>query len=510
MKADSPSDEEKKSISRRNFLAGSGVTAALATGTLLWGCSPSQKKSTENGTITSWDEEADVVIVGGGGAGASAALTAAEAGASVIILEKGNATGGSTALCGQAIMGVGTSIQKELGIEDSVEEAMKYFTAIGDGREDLIRVVVENSADAVEWLIGLGMQVPATVGMPGLVYGGQEEQYANLTPPVMRTHYSVKPDPGLWPVLQKAIEAQSNIDIKTSTPATKLVQDSETGEILGVIAGKTSYRAKKGVVLAAGGFARNPDLFHALVSRHDVHTTANPEDTGDGLNMGWAAGAGAGYFGMLSTVDYIDPSIPCVFIVLGPDIMEGKPPFILVNTKGERFSNERKFYSYICEDLLKQPDARAFVVTCGKDGLAGMSKAGEHAAKGDTVEELATAMGVDSATLKNTIDNWNAQCASGVDTQFNRATELYPLDNGPFYAAEVKASNASTFGGLTVDSDMHVLRAIDSQPIPRLYAAGMNSITLGRFYPTCGSAVACAITTGRKAGSNVAKEEATK
>ena len=197
--------EQQNGVSRRSFLKASGATAAVAAGALLWGCAPSSAQdgaSTESGIPTSWDEEADVVVVGGGGAGMSAALMAAEAGASVIVLEKGPTTGGSTALCGQAIMGVGTSVQKAAGIEDSVEEAMKYFSAIGDGRDDLVRFVVENSADAVEWLIGLGMQVPAEIGNPGLVFGGQEKERADLTAPVMRTHYAVKPDPGLWPVLQ--------------------------------------------------------------------------------------------------------------------------------------------------------------------------------------------------------------------------------------------------------------------------------------------------------------------
>ena len=507
--------EQTAGLSRRSFLAGSGASAALAAGALLWGCAPSSGQEAQEATATgiplSWDEETDVVVVGGGGAGMSAALTAAEAGASVIVLEKSVTTGGSTALCGQAIMGVGTSVQKELGIEDSVEEAMKYFTAIGDGRDDLMRFVVERSADAVEWLISLGMEVPAAIGNPGLVFGGQEKERADLTAPVMRTHYAVKPDPGLWPVLQKAVDAQSTIKVETSTPVTKLVLDPATGEVLGVLAGEgrqTSIKARKGVVLAAGGFARNPELMHALISRYEVQTTANEGDTGDGLNLGLAAGAGAGYFGMLSNVQFSKPIMPCAFIVLGPDTMEGKPPFISVNIIGERWTNERKFYSYICDDILKQPEGRAFVLTCGEAGLAGLSRAGEQAFAGDTLAEVASAMGVDPAVLQATVEQWNAGCAQGIDAQFGRTGELYPLENGPFYAAEVKPGAASTFGGIAVDTDMHAIRALDGAAIPRLYATGMSSMALGRFYPTCGAAVATAITTGRQAGANVAAESA--
>ena len=502
---------EKKNpsnISRRNFLTGAGLTTALAAGSLLAGCGTQPAPNPEEPKAESikWDKEADVIVVGGGGAGMSAALKASEAGCTVIVLEKGVRPGGSTALCGQAIMGVGTSVQKAAGIEDSVEEAMKYFEAVADGRDDLLRFVVERSGEAVDWLVGLGMEVPAKAGTPGLSCGGQEYTLAHITPPVMRTHWAVKPEPGLWPVLMKAVEADTNITVETKTPGTALVQDFTTGEILGVRSGEVTYKARKGVVLSAGGFARNEEMFHALVNRRTVHTTANPQDTGDGINMAIDVGAGSGYFGMLSTVDYVNPSLPCVFIVLGPDALKDKPPFILVNEQGERFSNERKFYSYVCEDLLKQTNARAFLVTCGENGFAGMTKAGEQAFKADTIEELAAAIQVDPAVLKNTVDTWNKQCADGVDTQFARTDALYPLPAAPYYAAEVKASNASTFGGVTVDTEMHVIRAIDGQPIPRLYAAGMNTMALGRFYPTCGTAVSAAISTGMQAGVSVAKE----
>lgn len=498
-------------FSRRGFLKASASVAAVGAGAFLWGCSPSTSKQskTEAGIPASWDEEADVVIVGGGGAGISAALMAANAGASVTVLEKGSMTGGSTALCGQAIMGVGTSVQKAAGVEDSIEEAMKYFSAIGDGREDLVRFVVENSAAAVEWLIELGMQVPAKIGNPGLVFGGQEKEHADLTKPIMRTHYAVKPDPGLWAVLQKAADANGSITIKMNTPVKRLVQNPETGEVLGAIAGggkETTFKAKKGVVLAAGGFARNSDMMKALISRYEVQTTANECDTGDGINIGINAGCGTGYFGMLSNVQFSKPISPCALIVLGPDTMEGKPPFICVNVNGQRWGNERKFYSYLCDDLLKQPEGRAFVITCGNAGKKGLGGAAEKAFSGTTISELASAMGVDTTNLSATIEEWNTNCTQGSDLQFNRTSELYPLLEGPYYAAEVKPGAATTFGGVTIDTDMHAIRAVDGAVVPRLYAAGMNSMALGRFYPTCGAAVAAAITTGRKAGATVAAE----
>lgn len=487
---------------RRSFVKGAAFGVAACGTTLMGG-----RQAWAHDVLQEWDVETDVVVIGGGGSGFSAALAAAEAGAEVVILEKGSFPGGSTLLCGQAIMGVGTSVQKEMGIEDSVEEAMKYFSLVGDGREDLLRLIVERSGAAVDWLIGLGMEVPAQEGNPGLVYGGQELDYADITAPIMRTHYSVKPEPGLWPVLEQAANDNPSISVVLECAGSSLVQESPGGEVLGVIAADgTTYRARRGVILAAGGYARNADMMTSLISRYEVQTTANVNDMGDGINLGIRAGASTGYFGMLSNVQYSNPISPCVFIVLGPDTMEGKPPFICVNVEGKRWSNERKFYSYICSDLLTQPEGRAFVVTCGEAGLAGLGSAADAAFAGETIEDLAAAMGVDAAVLAQTIDEWNADCAVGVDAHFGRTMELYPLEAGPYYAAEVKPGAACTFGGVTVDADMHALGALDGKPIPRLYAAGINSMAIGRFYPTCGFAVASAIVTGRIAGEMAAQE----
>ena len=490
---------------RRDFLT-SAAAAGLAAAT--FGAAPAF--AAQYNVPETWDDEADVVVVGGGGSGFSAAIEAANAGCDVLVLEKGTIFGGSTALCGQAIMGIGTSIQKAVGIEDSVEDAYNYFATIGDSREDLMRLILERSAETVEWLIGLGVQFPAEIGNPGLVYGGQEVSRADLADPIMRTHYSVKPEPGIWPVIEAAAMANPLIRGVLECQVAGLIQDAPGGTVLGVIdANGKTYRARRGVVLAAGGFARNPQMMNSLISRYKVQTTANAQDTGDGIRMGISAGAGTGYFGMLSNVQYSKPIFPCVYIVLGPDTMEGKPPFILVNVEGKRWSNERKFYSYICSDLLTQPEGMAYLITCGEMGYKGLGYAGEAAYSGETLEELAANMGVPPENLVATVAEWNAGCAAGVDAQFSRQTELYPLEAGPYYAAEVRPGCACTFGGINVDTQMHALAALDDTPIPHLYAAGVNTMALGRFYPTCGYAVAGALITGRVAGAAVASEEPT-
>ena len=144
-----------------------------------------------------------------------------------------------------------------------------------------------------------------------------------------------------------------------------------------------------------------------------------------------------------------------------------------------------------------------YLVTCGEAGLKGLGYAAEQAYRGETLQELAENMGVPAKNLSATIEAWNASCATGTDAQFGRTTGLYPLESGPYYAAEVRPGCASTFGGVTVDESMRVLSALGNEPIPGLYAAGMNTMASGRFYPTCGYAVACALATGRIAGRAV-------
>ncbi|MEG0070745.1 MAG: FAD-binding protein [Raoultibacter sp.] len=498
--------DDRTGVSRRRFLQGAAATSVLA-GAALAGCAPNSKRApSEN----AWDEEFDLVVIGCGGAGAAAAIIAHDAGASVVVLEKGDQLGGSTALCGQAIIGVNTKIQKAAGIEDTVDEALKYFMAAGDGDETLLRAMLEESGPAVDWLIDLGMQVPAEIGSPGLTMGGQEKQFAAVTKPVARTHWSVTPKPGMWPVLQQALDDRS-IDTRTKTPAVTIIQNNETQEVQGVVAEdrgkKVRIKAKKAVIIAAGGYTRNPEMERRLIAKFPIITNSNICDEGDGMNLGIGAGASVGWFGFLKNVHLAKPDSdtavsPCLFVILGSEKMEGKPPFILSNLGGKRFSNERQFYSLVCEDLLKQPEGRAYVITGGPAAKAGLGAAFDIAAQGDTVEQLAQKVGIDGKELALTVAEWNSNCAAGSDLSFGRKDSLFPIDTPPYYAAEVRPGTGTTFGGVLVDTKARALSAATNEPIPRLYACGNSGTFLGRYYPSCGAATCAAITAGRLAAAD--------
>jgi len=176
-----------------------------------------------------WDYETDIVVVGYGGAGAAAAIEAHDNGAAVCILEKASVAGGSTAMSGGIIVGAGTSVQRARGITDSPEEMYKYFRAAGRGLDDpdMVKVLCENSAPNIEWLIGMGMEFKY------LYVSGAEEypEYSSVTLAKSRGH-SVGGGGTFFRVLKNACD-KGNIHCMYQTKLKEIVTLPE-GYVVGV------------------------------------------------------------------------------------------------------------------------------------------------------------------------------------------------------------------------------------------------------------------------------------
>jgi len=451
----------------------------------------------------------DVLIVGGGLAGLCAAIEAARAGAEVMLLEKLTECGGSSVLSGGLLAFAGTDMQKTAGIEDDDTRLYDDLRRAGQYRnvDALVRTYVANQMAAYQWLQSLGTKFISV------------ELAAGHSAP--RAH-SLRSIDFMAMMEQRAREA-GRVSIVFDAAAERLLRDGESGRVQGVvarIAGKaTNIRARRGVVLAAGGFARNADLVNLFVPHQAkcvVYCGAGA--TGDGLRMAWALGAD------LRDVAHVKGTFG-----FHPDT--GKTPgrdwskhsvyrgAILVNKRAQRYVDESISYKLLGDAVLAQPDAMSFqifdqgVMDTSSD-TAPLFKFKEALALGrllsePTLEALARRIGLDPQTLVATVERYNSFVRNGRDEEFGRTGlssgygNLVELQRGPWYAYPSTSGLIATYCGLSVDAETRVIDVFGGA-IPGLFAAGeVTGGFHGVAYMT-GSSLGKCVIFGRIAGQNAA------
>lgn len=333
-----------------------------------------------------------------------------------------------------------------------------------------------------------------------------------------------------------------------STAATALTTDS-AGTVTGVRLegpdGVYSVSARRGVVLATGGFSRDVDRRRQLFPRTPTgreHWTLTPSTTtGDGITLGESVG-GRLDRSVASPVAYCPVSIvryrngkEGVF----PHILDrGKPGVIGVLADGRRFVNEALgYHDYTLAMVEQVPDGDEVCSWLIADQRylryfpLGMAKPlpiptwpylkSGYLTRGRTVRELAEKIGVDPDGLEKTVAAFNEGARDGVDPEFGRGTtpftvgsgdpdnpwpnpSLAPLEEGPFYAVKVVPGSFGTFAGLVTDSMSRVLND-DDQPIDGLFAVGVDqSSVMGGHYPSGGINLGPAMTFGYLTGRRLA------
>jgi 3-oxosteroid 1-dehydrogenase len=535
---------------------------------------------------SSWDDEVDVVIAGAGSAGLACAVVAAVEGLSVLVLEKGDLVGGTTAMSGGGAWFPANRHTSEVGVEDSPEEALEYLRACtGANAEDEILVaLVEHGPATVEYLedrAGVFFRPWPSVGgtidyrpwLPGAKHGGRTldpgkftvadlgewghririgasggwlidkldyyAQQLHTLPPApgqegrTRPHQRGTDDTGpiehygsgtalIARLLKAALE--NGASVVTSAPARELiVQD---GAVIGVQASRDGepwfVRARRGVVMTTGGFGQNEELKRMWLTRPMEHTCEPDTVTGDGHLMGVAIGA------QLAQLDaWWMPKLRIGDEPQGSREDRILPHSIIVNQAAKRFVNEAANYHDVCEAfgtteggwprnlpawLLFDSQAREnYILFSGKvppgDPPAWLTVA-------DSVEELATRLGLEPAVLAETIERFNGFARDGHDPDFHRGENgwdrawgdpknlpnpsLGTLAKPPFYAVEVISGALATKGGLRVNAAGQVLSAAAPfEPIPGFYAAG-NCSNAGPpvSYPGPGATIGAAMTFG--------------
>ena len=456
-----------------------------------------------------YDQSADVLVIGGGLAGLCAAIEAANAGAEVTLLEKLGECGGSSVLSGGLLAFAGTDMQKAAGISDSDTQLYDDLRRAGaqQNMEALVRTYVANQLSAYEWLLQLGTKFTSV------------ELAAGHTAP--RAH-SLRSQDFMALMAQRARDT-GRVKILFNAAAGRLLRAGEGARVEGVAAridGKTvNIRARRGVVLAAGGFARNAAMVNLFVphqARCVVYCGAGCD--GDGVRMAWALGAG------LADVVHVKGTFG-----FHPDT--GKTPgrdwskhsvyrgAILVNKQARRYVDESKSYKLLGDAVLAQPDALAYqifdqgVMDTSSD-TAPLFKFKEALAlgrllSGPTLEALARRVGLDPATLTATVERYNSFVRAGRDEDFGRTGlsagygKLVELKRGPWYAYPSTSGLIATYCGVTVDTDTRVIDVF-GEPIAGLYAAGeMTGGFHGVAYMT-GSSLGKCVIFGRIAGRNAA------
>lgn len=474
--------------------------------------------------VTSWDMETDVVIVGFGGAGACAAIEAADAGARVTLLELGSAAGGSTALSSAEIyMGGsgGTRVQRACGYEDSSKAMIDYLTLCGGPQADeaKIRCYVEGSIGHFDWLVSMGVRYKdseykkrAVMALTDdcLLYTSSEKAwpFADKAKPCPRGHnLEIEGDNG-GPLLMKLLGervAERPIEVHYDARALTLVTDDD-GAVVGLVVRidmqERTVRARRGVILCAGGFCMNQKMvakYAPMLTRANL-PIGNPGDMGSGILMGMGAGAAAiNMHEGFVTLPYYPPS--------------SLTYAILVNGQGQRFINEDCYHGRVGYFCLQQLDGPVYMIT-DEEGYGAYERVNFMGAKvagtGDSIAELEEEIGLPVGSLEHTLGDYNAHAKSGKDPRFHKSAEwLRPIET-PVVALDCTPGRGAlypffTLGGLDTLPTGEVRTPTD-EVIAGLYAAGRTTAGIPRRAQGYGSGMSVGDATffGRLAGKSAA------
>ncbi len=470
------------------------ATAALAAANVKPEDITPAQKTESNGEIENLT--ADVIVIGAGGAGFSAALVAAEEGKSVIVLEKMPYAGGNTTKATGGMNAAETAVQKELGIEDTVQTFIDDTIKGGKEVNDLalVTTMAENSADAIDWLTSIGAPLPE-VSFSG---GATNKR-------IHRPEGGAAVGPYLIEHFVKNADANENITILYDTKAIALVK--EDGQVVGVSAEKSGNEIiinGKAVVLATGGFGANLDMVAQYKPELKGFVTTNsPSATGDGLVMAEEAGA------QLVDMDQIQihPTVHQETSIMITESVRGGGA-IMVNQKGERFTDEMGTrdvvsaaeiaqeggYSYLIFDQAQRENLSA-IESYVKNGLT---------LEAETLEELAALINVDKDTFLKTVEDWNKAVAGETEDALGRTTAMdVNVSKAPYYAIQISPGIHHTMGGVKIDTTTQVLDK-ENNPIKGLYAAGEVTGGIHGANRIGGNAVADIVVFGRIAGQNAA------
>lgn len=533
-----------------------------------------------------WNSEVetrfDVVVAGSGAAGLLAAVTAATAGLRVVVLERAELLGGTSAISGGTLWVPRNHYMLDRGLQDSREAALTYLRTITKGHtsDEVLEAFVDRGPEMIRFVADVCDLHFASVDdypdyrpdLEGSVPGGRSldphfydlnrlgELRAALRPdtrlPFSMQEYQQwvaftrfpwdelrkREEAGLAsrgqavvaPLLEKA--AQLGVVLVTEARVSRLLREGEA--VTGVtLEDGTTFEARAGVVLAAGGFEWDDELVRQTLAGPIAARCSPPNNTGDGLRMGQRVGARLGN---------MREAFWAPMAVIPGDQHDGEqigtllrferqgPGSIIVDKHGRRFVNESQNYNDLTRAMFAVDPVRhepvhlpAFIVF-DEDYLErygflthrSRQELPEWLHRAPTLPELAKAVGIDASALVATVDRFNGYARTGHDEERQRGANAYdrywgddsrglpnpalaPLERGPYYAVEIVPGAFGTCGGLATDGRARVLD-VDGQAIPGLYAAGNTAAhPMGGGYAGAGATLGPGMTMAYLAGRDL-------
>ena len=529
-------------------------------------------------------EETDVIVIGSGAAGLAAALSARHAGADVVILERSEKLGGTTAMSGGVPWIPCNHHMHEVGTSDSREAALTYMRRQSLGRMDdeMIETYVDQGADVIKFIeaqtdiqfralkwpdyhpelpggtfgrsLSAGLfpgnklgdlrpRLRSSLTFPIPVSSNDLEDGVDIFDPAIIGDRLEKGLVGVGNALVAGLTAsvvEKGVRILFGMRAQSLV--IHEGAVTGVAGSNEGepfkMRARRGVIIASGGFEWNAGLVKDLLRGPHDGAASPPDNEGDGLLMAAEAGAAlantdeAWWMPIMKIPGEEYDGNPAIRFAVTELT---KPGSIMVNRKGQRFVNEACNYNDLGRSFFQfdpqtfdYPNREAWIIfhQAYLDKYPVLTRypgdpLPNWMIQAASLRALAEQIGVDADGLEHTVEQFNRSAREGSDPAFHRGESQYdryhgdwsldgalqtvgPLDQAPYYACRVYPGVLGTKGGpkISVRAEVQNLRGGN---IPGLYAAGNAAASItGMAYPGAGGTIGPALVFGHIAGREAA------
>ncbi len=452
-----------------------------------------------------WDDSVDIVIVGSGFAGLAAAIEAAQAGCSVLVIEKRDSYGGNSWISGGVLAAIDLECQRRYGIEDSAQRMLDDMMKAGRGVNNpkLVELICMRSYATLQWL----------KQELGVAFMDRVDQFGGHSVPRCYSVVGIQGQNIINLMLKRA--TQLNVKIRLNTCMEQFCQ-AKSGEIIGITAINTVHqdrltirlKANQAVILASGGFSGEEIPSQPLMSKTLLHTSL-ADSTAEVLQQAKQIGA------ELLDMQYIQ-MLPCA----SPDEPgRGVAPvfasyvvfpygFMVNPTTGQRFVNE-----------WTDRKTRADAMIAGGQPAIGITDHNGLANVGDMIHEhmdetvikrfnhlttLSDYYQIPYKPLQKTLITYNQYVQQKQDDAFGKPipTQAKPL-SAPYYAIRLWPKAHSSMGGVRINAQAAVLNQT-GQIIPHLYAAGEVTGGIHGVSRLAGCAITECLVFGRIAGQQAA------